>query len=373
MTQSKAERYEQIDRTFIDLQENIDLDNYLGPINRASELARFKEEVDSGRICNPQFEYDPLPDVHESELVSFMETLDPSDPIETLYREAVSTRLGEIRCALTHSASVISAHTSSCYGVPDQSILDVARKNLTDIHPDQRAYTGSIEGRIYHAEELADICRTAMTNYGFDWKVVVKAEMGAKAAVDNLIREFWIRADVRFHESLVKMMVVHEIGTHILRSENGYAQPLKLFGRGLAAYQFTEEGLAEYAEERTGALLEDTIYRISGRVIGVHMALTGSFWDVYCALKDQFDTDMAFDIAQRAKLGIRDTSQPGSYTKDYTYLAGLLAVRSFFGTADAESIDALLAGKVGFHHLDTVRQLQKEGYLVRPRAYPEWM
>lgn len=369
----QVERWKEIDECFVSLQGDIDLDNYLAPLNRARELEIFRDKVESGETYNPQFVYDPVPDVHEYELKSFLQDLDIQDPVERIYLDAVRYRLGEINAVREHTGKSVSLLTTTMFGKPDHKLLEVAANNLRKtIRIDQEAYHGLQEGIVYDAEELAQLCRDAMTRYGFNWKVVVKPEMGCKASVDNIIREFWIRADVKFHESLVKMIVVHEIGTHILRSENGYAQPLQLFGRGFPAYQFTEEGLAEYAEEKCGVLMDDTIYRISGRVIGVHEALRSSFWDSYCAVKDYFDLDMAFDIVQRAKLGIADTSQPGAYTKDYTYLAGLLKTREFFKTATTKQIDALFAGKVGYQHLDTIQTLQNSGYLNKPKAYPEW-
>jgi uncharacterized protein (TIGR02421 family) len=366
-------RRKDLDKAFIELQGSIDLDNYLSPTNRTRELANFKDSVDDGLPYNPQFTYEPLPDIKEKELELFRDSMDKKDAVESIFYDAAVCRLHEIAGAKSHRPDDITQASRHIYGRPDIDLVGLARRNLRELKPDQASYTGKRAGKIYNAEELADICRDAMKQYGFEWKVVVKSDFGAKAAVDNLLREFWIRSDVHFHESLVTMLVVHEIGCHVLRSENGYAQPLKIFGRGLPGYQFTEEGLAEYSEEKAGVLSDDTIFRISGRVIGVDIALRGSFWDIYLALKDSFDIDMAFDIAQRAKLGIADTSKPGSYTKDYTYLAGLLKVRQFFADSDPRRINGLYAGKIGFQHLDTVIALQDEGYLLPPGALPEWL
>lgn len=370
---SKNSYRSDLDKKFIEIQGTIDLDNYLSPINRTDELARFKEAAKNGTPYNPQFTYGPLPDVKEKELISFRDSLNRKDPIGSIFYDAAVYRLHEIVGAKTHDADDITPASLFIYGQPDKGLLELSRQNLQTLKPDQDSYKGTRPGKTYNAEELAEICREAMRHYGFEWKVIVKKDFGAKAAVDNLVREFWIRSDVLFHESLVKMLVVHEIGCHVLRSENGYAQPLKIFGRGLPGYQYTEEGLAEYSEEMEGALSDDTVYRISGRAIGVDIALKGSFWDIYLALKDHFDIDMVFDIAQRAKLGIADTSKPGSYTKDYTYLAGLLKVRQFFKNATPRQINGLYAGKVGFQHLDTVIALQDEQYLVPPHALPDWL
>lgn len=365
-------RWKAFDRKFLDIQGDIDIDNYLAPANRAEELKRFKTALAENRPYNPQFEFEPLPYTRKSVLTAFRDELNPSDPMERIYLEAVNYRLNEIEAAEKHTPDAVTRLSTGVFGKPDNAVLDAAWNNLRTIGADQDSYNGNRGGTVYDAESLAAVCREAMSDYGFDWKVVVKSEMGCKMSVDNFLREFWIREDIRFHESLVRMTIVHEIGTHVLRSENGYAQPLAIFGRGLTGYQFTEEGLAEYAEERCGVLLNDTLYRISGRVIGVQAALSGSFWNVCLAVKNHFDADMAFDIAQRVKLGIADTSRPGAYTKDYTYLAGLLKIRDFFAAAEQPEIDALFAGKVGFRHLPAVMKLQQEGYLRKPKFYPEW-
>ncbi|MBN1551924.1 DUF1704 domain-containing protein [bacterium] len=361
-----------IDSEFAKIQGEIDIDNYLSPVNRAEELEKFKKRYLNGESYNPLFHYDSLPDIGEKQLDMLKIQLNPENPMENVYIEAIENRQEEAAAARTHYPDIITSFSKRTYGEPNTDLCNAAKHNLDRLSPDQRAYNGEVSGKIYNADELATICRNAMKSYGFHWNVKVVPEMGAKMAVDNLVREFWIRKDVKFHESLVKMMVVHEIGTHVLRSENGYAQPLKLFGRGLPAYQFTEEGLAEYAEERCGVLMDETVYRISGRVIGVHAALNGSFWDTFQAVKPYFDVDMAFDIAQRVKLGFTDTSAHGAYTKDYTYLAGLHRMRSFFDSAGKADIDALFAGKVSFEHLEMVRILQNQGFLCWPKVYPEW-
>ena len=155
-------RWEQIDKQFMDLQADIDLDNYLAPVNRTAELDRFKSSVADGQPYNPQFEYDPVPNVYEQELRELQDTLSPDDLVEALFLEAIAFRLGEIIAAKSHAAKDITRITLEMHGRPDKNVIQTARTNLAMLQPDQSAYSGNLAGRIYNAEELAEICRDAM-------------------------------------------------------------------------------------------------------------------------------------------------------------------------------------------------------------------
>ena len=363
-------RWENLDARLAEIEGGIDLDTYLSPSNRKAEFNTWLTAYNNGESYNPVFEFDPLPDVREDDLWTFLKSLEKSDPLESVYSDAARLRLGEIEMCKIRRGDIISHRSTAIYGKPGETLLKQARQNLAELPENDPI----LDGETINAEEAAEICRKAMTDYGFSWKVVVKKEMGAKALVDNLIKEFWIRDDVVWSMGVMKMIVVHEIGTHIFRTENGYAQPLGIFGRGLPAYQLTEEGLAEYTELETGCLHNDTIRRISARVIGVDVALRGSFSDVVEAVKGYQEPDMLFDIAQRAKLGQADTSQPGSYTKDYCYLEGFYRMKEWFEASPSqEDLDSLFAGKVGFQHLNLVKELQKDGYLHKPKQLPDWL
>ncbi len=147
----RSEHWERIDERFKTLQNDVDLDNYLAPANRAAELRRFKEEVSAGRAYNPQFEYDPLPEVYEEELKALRNELTPDDLVDSLYIEAIDHRLGEIRACRSHDAADVGAMSIRLYGRPDDAVMAAAMNNLKNMQPDQDAYNGSKPGRIHDA------------------------------------------------------------------------------------------------------------------------------------------------------------------------------------------------------------------------------
>ncbi|MBN2057094.1 DUF1704 domain-containing protein [bacterium] len=362
-------RWRRIDKAFFTIIDNLDLDVWLSPTNRVEEQQKTIAAYRDGKVYNPTFEYEASPNLREKELAEFIEGLDRSDPIEDLYYLKAMIRLGEIEMVKSHAADVVTKYSLSSYGRPSNDLLALAAKNLETIELAETVPSL----RLLDAEESAEMCRTAMADYGFDWKVTVVKEFGAKAAVDNLIKEFIIRADVKFPENAMKTIVVHEIGTHILRAENGYAQPLRLFGTGLPNYMLTEEGLAEYTEVQNDCFDPETHRRISARAIATHIALEKSFWDVFTTMVKFFPPETAFDIGQRVTLGIADTSKPGSYTKDFFYLEGLAKVTEFFEKRAAEERKLLYLGKVGMHDLPLLKDLVKEGYLSAPKHLPHFL
>lgn len=362
-------RWDEIDKRLFEIIADVDTDILLSPINRQEEMAKLIASYQEGRPYNPVFEYERNPDFKDQELLTFMARLDRNDPVEELYYHRAAIRLGEIEMAQTHDAEVVKRNSLIAYGRPSAKLLAQAWHNLKTIPPERP----SPQERLIPAEEAAALCRQAMKDYGFSWKVTVVKEFGAQAAVDNFTQEFIIRADVQWSAATVTTTIVHEIGTHVLRSANGYEQPLKLFGTGLPLYMLTEEGLAEYTEVQHDCFDPETHRRISGRAVSADLALTASFWEVFMTMIPYFDPERAFDIAQRVKFGIADTASPGAFTKDYFYLEGLARLTAFFGSSSLEDKKLLYLGKISLDNLPLVKTLVAENYLHPPKYLPPFV
>ncbi len=364
-------RWKRLDDEWQDIIGTDDLDNYMGPVNRASEFDSLMAAHQRGDVYNPQYVYPELPDLREDQLRHFFENTDPTHPVERIYHRAAQVRMMEIEMARSHDPHIITAHTVDQYGRPSSDLVAHALNNLRWMNELDPAQAGN---ELWNAERTAAACQAAMDRYGFPWRVRVVKEMGAKAMVDNLVHEFWLRADAEFAESAITMLIVHEIGTHVLRSANGNLQPLRIFGTGLPNYQLTEEGLAEFTEEQEQCFLEDTHRRISARCVAVDMSFSKPFTDVFAALLAYYDAPKAYDIVLRAKLGIADTSVPGVFTKDYTYLHGLDLLREFFAVnPELEQRTPLFAGKIGLDDIPLVSELIDARYLLPPRYLPDFL
>jgi hypothetical protein len=206
--------------------------------------------------------------------------------------------------------------------------------------------------------------RSAFIKYGFHWEIVEK-DMIANAAVKIESKKLYIKKNSRFSSNSLKRIIVHEIGTHVMRAENGLCQPYRFLGRGIPGYLNTEEGLAVYNEENSGCLNNFVLKVYAGRVIAIDMALRCSFRETYEELTKHFTKNTAWRITLRAKRGLSDTSLPGAFTKDLAYLQGYYDVKKFL--ANRGNINDLYYGKIGTKHVMQVKRLPG---LINPTVLP---
>ena len=206
--------------------------------------------------------------------------------------------------------------------------------------------------------------RLAFKTLGFNWRLLNK-DLITSARVNPLKQTLELRKKERFSEKYVRRLIVHEIGTHAVRAENGRLQPLLVFLHGLPGYLETEEGLAAYSEYLTGVLDNSTLRNYAGRVAAIHHALSHDFLSTYKHMKKFFRDKIAWKLTLRAKRGLKDTSLPGAYTKDVIYLRGFLAVKKYIQKGG--DITKLYVGKIG---LKDVPLLTKIPGIVKPKFLP---
>jgi hypothetical protein len=164
----------------------------------------------------------------------------------------------------------------------------------------------------------------------------------------------------------IKKTIVHEVMTHALRANNGYSTGYGTFGRpNLVEYLDTEEGLAMFNEEVFGVLRDIDLKRRAAQVYGIYLSDTMSFREVWNAMSSVYPKRNAFDTVLRVKRGMSDTSRPGGYNKDISYLRGFLKVRKFLKDNDL-GYKYLYAGKIPLDKL----YLVEEGILSRPQVVP---
>jgi hypothetical protein len=239
----------------------------------------------------------------------------------------------------------------------------------------EEAYSG-IDAEI--VDEIEDVpqedvrrsLQEHMDCLGIGFNVVIDPEVNA-ARPDynsNLLR---IPDRPRSGEA-VERLKVHEIGHvdengrifpgHIMRAYLGSQQPYKIFKTGTGFYLKTEEGLGVLAEKRAGVLSKRDEKKFRGRVIASHLALEGSFADVYNELlKLGFPKEDAFREAYRSKRGLKDTKESGGTTKDYFY----------FDTRDLEGLspkdrELLSVGKIDVIDIPDVKILLDNKVLILP-------
>jgi uncharacterized protein (TIGR02421 family) len=158
----------------------------------------------------------------------------------------------------------------------------------------------------------------------------------------------------------------HEIGTHVVTHVNGWHQPLRLLGAGLAGYDETQEGLAVFAEYLVGGLTARRLRQLAARVIAVHQMIHGApFTETHRHLVDSGIRPIeAFTITMRA-------FRSGGLTKDAVYLRGLRHVIAH--VANGGSLDVLWLGKMAIADVPHIENLRQRGVLHEPLLTPRYM
>ncbi len=325
------------------------------PRSAASEKEKFFAALREGRVYEPQFRYSPFPPRALKEIPVLEKTSAGSGPYAAFIEEARSQQLAKAALLQARGAESFPALSAALFPLPSAAEIVAAEKTLAELGYRPPEPPAELSDR-----EMAEELSRALTAAGLaDWKTHISSRMSASASVTPGARRVNIRKGRRFSRGEVKRLVLHEIGVHALRAENGYAMPLGIFRLGLEGYLETEEGMAAYNEWSAG--IDEGLRLFALRVLAVDWAARLPFSGVFSGLTDRgVPPELAWTITQRVKRGMTDTGKPGCYGKDVAYFRGYLAVRDFMEKGG--SWDELMRyGKVSIGHLPSLRALAGGG------------
>jgi len=361
-TDRKISNFKQIDLDIISIDRQIKLLYHLKPVNLAEEKNKFHHD----HSYNPQFEYpelmfDPL---HLKEkLRKLRREIEGEEALSQLFRKKIEEIEKKIHLLEMRGTAHFTKASIDLFGEPTKKLKERAQEKLNlkpkKFLPQEKLDTDQI---IY---EFEDVFR----RYGLDqWKVKLKKDMVAvvMAGKRNVL---FMREKVKFSKNRLRMVIAHEIETHILTAENGKAQNYALFNRGFADYLQTQEGLAIWNQEQVSTIDNEKNYRTSALVFVVDFAMRHSFAETfdYCQ-KLGMNVNRAFQTTLKVKRGLEDTSKPGAFTKELVYLRGYLEIKDF--VAHGGDIKDLYYGKYSLEDLDLIKQVP---YLLEPRILPEFL
>ncbi|MBT3408135.1 DUF1704 domain-containing protein [Candidatus Woesearchaeota archaeon] len=324
----------------------------LNPINVDKERKKFFSKEN----YNPQFKYKKPTTKIKSIKKALIQITPPKSVVGDILKKIRDKYLLDIELIENMGTDKFQNITNKLYGVPDKTLIKKANKLIyLKINPEEP---------IYSTNEIIDKLNIAFVKYGFNWNVE-KKNMVASAAVKLQKKQLLIKTNSKFSENFLKRIIVHEIGTHIVRAENGENQPYKFFSRGLPGYLMTEEGLAVYNEEINDCLNNFILKIYAGRVIAINTAMNNSFVQTYSHLRKYFTKNTSWRLTLRAKRGLFDTEQNGALTKDIAYLKGYLQIKNYIKTNG--NIDNLYYGKIGLEHIKLLNNIPN---LIHPRFLP---
>ncbi len=307
-----------------------------------------RKKVFQNRLYNPVFKYMRNTKSSSRLKSELLQMRFDSSVIGKLLKEKAREYMLKISLIESLGTPRVTQHSISLYGSPSKELVAKASKFLAQSkysRSEAMSYSG-----VGAVKKFIDVFMTK----GLNWKVETRS-MAVRAAINAEKRVLYLNKDRTFSDLAIKKLMIHEVGTHVMRAENGRKQHLRLFTIGFPDYLATEEGLAVYNEEAAGVLTKADIMGYAGRTVAVDLGLKNSFSTVYNALLEYFPKEEAFSLAARAKRGLSDTSKPGGFTKDYLYLKGYIDVKSYIRRGGR--IDLLYKGKIGIKHVPLLKKL----------------
>lgn len=360
-------RLKEISLEWSDIESQYRIAPYNAPINQQEEKEKTIEAYQNNRTYNPQFEYDSPPNFPTARIKEFISKLqEDRSYFENLYYKQARNDLLCIESIQNHDPEYITAHSCLAFGLPDRELLDRAKKGIS-LHLSNEENPSEQEFTSFEVAKQMDRVLKAINL--LDWKAITVEAMNSRVAINRLDKEIKIKKDKAFSLSELNRLILHEVGVHIFRYENGCKQPIKLFEEGFPGYISTEEGLAMSTEEKFNLLDRETFKKYCGRVVATHLSLYNSFFDVFQQIVPDFGCDAAFDMVTRVKRGLRDTSALGVYSKDIAYLQGYYKLQKYF-QENPDRYDVLFLGKFGLEDLDYIQSLYKENLLEAPQFLP---
>ncbi|WP_411895178.1 flavohemoglobin expression-modulating QEGLA motif protein [Winogradskyella sp. A2] len=347
-----------IDGNLNRLVKNIEVLNYINPLNIASEKKKF---FSAKYNYEPEFKYPKIRfNGYKLHRLFFSQRLERiiDDDIRQLYEDIIYEYSGLIECIETigHGRKFYFNSLKS-FGTPTEKDLEnatfILRFDDSDFNEEMLPMYNVTEARAYFDE--------FSKRYDFKYNIKISNNLSAAAMVLNNTQTLVLRKSHKFSLNQLKVLTNHEIGVHMVTTFNGLDQPLKVFSNGFPNNVETQEGLAVYSEFMSGCLTIERLKELAFRVIAVDSLHKGyNFADTFHLLHSQhkLNRDKAFTITLRVHRG-------GGFTKDHLYLRG---IRNVYKYAKSDNdLGVLLTGKVSQEYIPTIEKLQDKGLAIAPK------
>ncbi len=350
-----------VDEAIHQCVRGFELLEYINPINLAAERRAF---FSSRFQKSPAFKYRPIGFDARSmkrrlHRVPVEKLTDPD--IRGLYEAAITGYIDKVDLLSDLGTARFLYGSLRYFGAPTEKDVRNALY-LLQLPPVEQEPMATLS-----AAEAGRQFEEALTEYGFTAKVIVSTRMVADAMVLGQQRKVMIKKGARFSPKALRRLVHHEIGVHMVTTENAALQPLKLPTFGTPVNTMTQEGLAVLSEYLSGTISLKRLRELGLRVLACDQMVRGaSFPETFSMLVDEhgMDVDEAFFLCARAYRG-------GGFTKDHLYLQGFRKVLRMWRRG--EDLSPLLLGKCSLEWEEVLREMIERELLVapvhRPRAF----
>lgn len=280
-------------------------------------------------------------------------------PLAKIYLKKIDEVKKKLNLLEAVDSSELQSLSEQLYGKADKILYDQAVRYIHD-NPIE-----SDDSEILNTKKIVKRLEEFLKkNKLSGWKIKMAEDRTADIAV-NKNGTIFLRDGVKFSENRLKAVIVHEIGTHVFRLENGKLQNYKIFEKGTAGYLTTEEGLAIYNQKALNLPLGEKDIWPALRAIGAYLADEMSFVDMFHYMKENYNLndESAWKTCLKAKRGLVDTSKKAAFTRDVIYFRGYLQVKDYLEKNPEHGLKNLYIGKVGINDLQFFGDLSE--YKVR--------
>ena len=339
------------------------------PLNLESEKKKF---FDSDTY-EPYFKYRIVKNDNEKILdkLSKVELISDVDPrISKFYIDLITSKAqaNDLMYAVGNNQKVTEI-SKDRFGIPSPILFrNAARVMRGDVKNYHLAKSPSKTKDVLGYDEIVKVFDGVFNELGLEgWAVersINISKNGIKIGVKR--KQVLVNEEIQRSKFALRKSIVHEVGTHVLRSVNGKNTGFTALGNAnLPAYLDVEEGLATWNESEMGVLTEDGLKKKAAYVYAIKIGENMSFRQLYNALLGSLPKYSAFNIVYRVKRGLADTAKPGIYTKDVVYFRGFRKVLKKLGE-DKSLYPLLYTGKIDFKQCDWVR----EGLIPKAKIVP---
>ena len=339
------------------------------PLNLESEKKKF---FDSDTY-EPYFKYRIVKNDNEKILdkLSKVELISDVDPrISKFYIDLITSKAqaNDLMYAVGNNQKVTEI-SKDRFGIPSPILFRNAARVMRGVVKNYHlAKSPSKTKDVLGYDEIVKVFDGVFNELGLEgWAVersINISKNGIKIGVKR--KQVLVNEEIQRSKFALRKSIVHEVGTHVLRSVNGKNTGFTALGNAnLPAYLDVEEGLATWNESEMGVLTEDGLKKKAAYVYAIKIGENMSFRQLYNALLGSLPKYSAFNIVYRVKRGLADTAKPGIYTKDVVYFRGFRKVLKKLGE-DKSLYPLLYAGKIDFKQCDWVR----EGLIPKAKIVP---
>ena len=339
------------------------------PLNLESEKKKF---FDSDTY-EPYFKYRIVKNDNEKILdkLSKVELISDVDPrISKFYIDLITSKAqaNDLMYAVGNNQKVTEI-SKDRFGIPSPILFRNAARVMRGVVKNYHlAKSPSKTKDVLGYDEIVKVFDGVFNELGLEgWAVersINISKNGIKIGVKR--KQVLVNEEIQRSKFALRKSIVHEVGTHVLRSVNGKNTGFTALGNAnLPAYLDVEEGLATWNESEMGVLTEDGLKKKAAYVYAIKIGENMSFRQLYNALLGSLPKHSAFNIVYRVKRGLADTAKPGIYTKDIAYFRGFRKVLKKLGE-DKSLYPLLYTGKIDFKQCDWVR----EGLIPKAKIVP---